>query len=235
MRASKHSRALSGTVEVIVTSRRPELCALAVTLLCACARPGPASEPPAPAPASETPAAPAAFVEVEPEQTEQPLPKPAAVDGLRVDLGDGLVVALSTTPVALGDGRWGVEIVLVFDNESSATVFDLGAEPHFVPWISVTRPDGSGYGSAGGCAHVVHMHGGRTHPFAPGDRYEVARVWDEGVGAGEVLELGVYLCDVDLPDGRSIGGEIAVYELELDRHGEPTRARLQRVVALPGR
>jgi hypothetical protein len=211
------------------TTRSRQLLGLALVLLAtatatACRRPGPVSE----APMSEAPPTPPpTFVEEEPEPAETELPL-GEVETLTLALGEGLELELQAQPLEAGRG-WGFELELHFRNHNAGGTFDLGAPPTVSFMISVTKPDGSGFGSGGGCTYVGGSHT-RTTPLAPSEEYRERLTWERGIAAGEVLEVGVNLCFVELPDGRWLGGEIAEFELELGPDGSPSRFGL---VAVP--
>jgi hypothetical protein len=192
-------------------------------LLSDCSRSNPTSNPDRP----DSP--PPTFVEVEPSEGAI---ESSSLDRLTIAFTEGLLIELHAKPLALGGGNWGFELELEFYNRLASGAFDLGPEPLVVFSISVTLPDGSGFGSGGGCSFGSSLHGHKEQALEPGERYGALQRWDSGVEAGQVLEAGIRLCHVQLPDGRSLSGEIAELEATVDADGELARFELH-AVAVP--
>jgi hypothetical protein len=74
------------------------------------------------------------------------------------------------------------------------------------------------------------MHGNKDQALEPGKRYGSLQRWEAGVEAGQVLEVGIRLCHIQLPDGRSLSGEIAKLEAKVDARGKLERFELHAVV-----
>jgi hypothetical protein len=172
---------------------------------------------------------PSTFVEAEPSEGAI---ESSGLNRLTIALTEGLVIEIHAKPIALGGGTWGFELELGLHNRLASGVFDLGPEPIVIFTIAVTLPDGSGFGSGGGCAFGSSLHGSKEQALEPGERHGWVDGWANGVEAGQVLEAGIRLCDVQLPDGRSLSGEIAKIEATVDASGELTSFELH-AVAVP--
>lgn len=204
--------------------RRTHTIGLAVALLLAgCSKPKQTSNPAT----SDSP--PPAFVEAEPDQDEL---ESSGLDRLTVVVTDGLLIEMHAEPLALDGGDWGFQLELEVYNRLASGVFDLGPEPLVTFYISVTLPDGSGFGSGGGCTFGSNLHGRKDHALEPGQRYGSLQRWVSGVETGQVLEAEIQLCHVQLPDGRSLSGEIAKIEATVDAKGELASFELK-AVAVP--
>jgi hypothetical protein len=191
-------------------------------LLTSCTKPAPTASPAA----NDDP--PSTFIEAEPDQGDS-----AGLDRLSVAFPEGLLIDIHAQPLALGGGNWGFTLELEFYNRlANGGVLDLGPEPVVIFSISVTLPDGSGFGSGGGCAYGSSLHGSKQQALEPGKRYGSLQRWDAGVEAGQVLEVGVRLCHVLLPDGRSLSGDIAKLHAKVDARGELESFELA-AIALP--
>jgi hypothetical protein len=195
---------------------------LAVALLLAgCSKPATTSRP--------APTPPPTFVEAEPEPSNES----TGLDRLSVVFPEGLVIELHAEPLALGGGNWGFVLELEFYNRlASGEVLDLGPDPLVVFSISVTLPDGSGFGTGGGCTYGTSLHGRKEQELGPGERYGSLQRWESGVETGQVLEADIQLCHVQLPDGRSLSGKIAKIEAKVDGEGKLASFELKSV-ALP--
>jgi hypothetical protein len=200
-------------------TRTFQLAALAVALLLAgCAR---TREPTSNPEAAATP--PPTFLEAEPGNTT---PR----DRLTVVVTDGLVISMHATPVSLAEGGWGFELELEYRNQLlTQGVFDLGPEPVVVFTISVTLPDGSGFGSGGGCTFGSSLHGYKEQALGPGQRRVARESWMAGVDSEQVLEASIGLCSVRLPDGRTLGGQIARLDAVVDAEGKLVKFELSAV------
>jgi hypothetical protein len=143
-----------------------------------------------------------------------------------------LLIDMQAKPIALGDGAWGFELELDIYNRLATGVFDLGPEPLVIFTIAVTLPDGSGFGSGGGCAFGTSMHGSKAQAFGPGERRSFLERWMAGVETAQTLEAGIRLCHVQLPDGRSLSGEFARIDVTIDGEGKLARFELH-PVAVP--
>jgi hypothetical protein len=192
-------------------------------LLAGCSKPKHASNPDT----SDSP--PPTFVEAEPDLDEL---ESSGLDRLTVVVSEGLLIELHAEPLALGGGNWGFQLELEVYNRLASGVFDLGPEPLVSFSISVTLPDGSGFGSGGGCTFGSNLHGRKDQALEPGKRYGSLQRWVSGVETGQVLEAGIQLCHVQLPDGRSLRGEIAKIEATVDATGKLASFELK-AVAVP--
>jgi hypothetical protein len=172
---------------------------------------------------------PPTFVEAEPSEGAI---ESRGLDRLTIAFTQGLLIEIHAKPVSLGDGTWGFELELEVYNRLASGVFDLGLEPLVIFTVAVTSPDGTGFGSGGGCSFGAGMHGGKERPLEPGQRYGWLDGWMAGVEAGDVLEVGIELCDVRLPDGRSLNGEIAKLDVIVDAQGKLAKFELH-AVAVP--
>lgn len=197
---------------------------LAVALLLAgCTKREPTSHP-------STPDTPPTFVEAEPSE--------GAVDAsgltrLTIAFPEGLLIEMHAEPVALGGGTWGFEIDLEVYNRLGSGAFYLGREPLVIFSVSVRLPDGSGFGTGGGCVYGSRPHGSKEdQALEPGKRYNSRQRWTSGLEAGQVLEVGIRLCRVELPDGRELSGDIAELEATVDGDGKLARFELH-TVSLP--
>ena len=132
----------------------------------------------------------------------------------------------------LPGGRMGLELNTKFENlaHERETIFDLGREPHLSLMVVVEAEDGSGHGGSGSCTLGSTLHGVHRDPLRVGAPRTEQILWDEGIGPGERLELGVALCGVKIPDGRMIYGPVAEVHLVLDGQGELARFELAPVV-----
>lgn len=201
----------------------PTIGLAAVLLLAGCSKPKQTS-----APASDD-NPPPTFVEAEPSEGAI---GSSGLDRLTIAFTEGLLIDIHAKPLALGRGTWGFELELEVYNRLASGVFDLGPEPLVIFSIAVTLPDGSGFGSAGGCSFGASLHGNKVQALEPGKRYGVLERWMSGVEAGQVLEAGIRLCDVQLPDGRSLGGELARLDVTIDAEGKLASFELH-AVAVP--
>jgi hypothetical protein len=172
---------------------------------------------------------PATFVEAEPSEGASEL---QSIDHLTVAFTEGLLMEIHVKPVSLGGGNWGFELELEIYNRLASGAFDLGPDPLMVFTVAVTLPDGTGFGSGGGCSFGSMLHGSKVQALEPGKRYGRRDRWMYGVEAGQVLEVGFHLCDVQLPDGRSLSGVIAKLEATVDSQGQLTKFELH-AVAVP--
>jgi hypothetical protein len=196
---------------------------LAVSLLAGCSTTAPASSP------SRADTPPPTFVEAEPTHDELAGP---GLDRLTIAFTEGLLIELHAEPLALGGGNWGFQLELEVYNRHASGVFDLGPAPLVIFSISVTLPDGSGFGSGGGCTFGSSLHGRLNQALEPGQRYGALERWTSGVEAGQVLEVGIRLCHVQLPDGRSISGELAMLHAKVYADGKLASFEL-RAVTVP--
>jgi hypothetical protein len=169
---------------------------------------------------------PPTFLEAEPDNVDAP-----TLDYLTLAITDGLVIGMHVTPLSLGGGSWGFELELEFQNQLVSGQFDLGPEPVVTFSISVTLPDGSGFGSGGGCTFGSNLHGYKEQAIGPGERRASRQTWTSGVDAGQVLEVGIGLCRIQLPDGRSLGGAIAKIDAVVDADGKLATFELRAVEA----
>lgn len=198
---------------------------LAVALLLAgCTK----SEPTSPPSTTDNP--PPTFVEAEPNE--------GAVDSsgltrLTIAFTEGLLIEMHAEPVALGGGTWGFEVELDVYNRLASGALYLSREPLVIFSVSVRLPDGSGFGTGGGCVYGSRPHGRKEdRALAPGKRYGSRQRWTSGLEARQVLEVGIRLCHVELPDGRSLSGDIAKLEATVDDNGKLARFELH-AVTLP--
>lgn len=183
-------------------------------LLAACARPSPS-------PLTESPTAPPTFLEAEPP-SDAPSP-----DHLSLAIVDGLALVLHAKPLLLTTGGWGFELELEFHNQLRKTgVFNVGVDPIVVFNISVTLPDGSGFGSGGGCT-LGSRHGPPEHAIGPGERFDTRQTWTAGVEAGQVLEAAIHLCDIERPDKSGITGTFAWLDVVVDERGRISKFGLR--------
>jgi hypothetical protein len=189
-------------------------------LLAACNQPEQSSPP------DTNPTAPPTFVEAEPNHDDL---EPSGLDRLSIAFTEGLLLEIHAKPVSLGGGTWGFELELEIYNRLASGAFDLGPEPIVIFTIAVTLPDGTGFGSGGGCSFGSGLHGSMAHALEPGERYGWLDRWMSGVEAGQVLEVGFQLCDVLLPDGRSLSGEFAQLEATVDAQGKLVKFELHAV------
>jgi hypothetical protein len=194
-------------------------CAVAL-LLAGCAR---SPEPTSPDPSTHPPST---FLEAEPDNVDVP-------NRVTVTLAEGLFLTMHAKPVSLGGGGWGFEIALEFQNRLvTQGVFDLGPEPVVVFTIAVTLPNGGGFGSGGGCAFGSSLHGHSEQALAPGQRKILRDSWMAGLEAEQVLEAGISLCHVRLPDGRLLSGPVAQIDAVVDAESKLTKFEL-RALAVP--
>lgn len=171
---------------------------------------------------------PPTFLEAEPGNADAP-----TLNHLTIAITDGLVISMHAKPVSLGGGGWGFEFELEFHNTLiTQGTFDLGPEPLIVFTIAVTLPDGSGFGSGGGCTFGSSLHGHQDQALWPGERRALRDSWMAGVEAEQVLEAGISLCRIRLPDGRTLGGPIAQIDAVVDGQGQLAKFEL-RAVAVP--
>jgi hypothetical protein len=200
--------------------RRIHTIGLAVALLLAgCSKPTGPSHP------GTNDSPPPTFVEVEPSEGAI---ESSGLDRLTVVLTEGLVIEIHASPLALGGGNWGFDLELEVYNRLASGVFDLGPEPLVSLSVSVTLPDGSGFGTGGGC-----VWGSReAQALEPGQRYGSQQRWTSGVETGQLLEVDVHLCGVQLPDSRSLSGDIAKLVARVAAEGKLASFELQ-AVAVP--
>jgi hypothetical protein len=205
--------------------RTAQMLLLAVTLLGACTRPPKQTTSPD---THDSP--PPTFIEAEPNKDDI---DSGSLNRLSIPVTEGLLIELHASPVALGGGTWGFSLELDFQNRlTNGGVFDLGPDPIVIFSVAVTLPDGSGFGSGGGCVFGTNLHGSKDQALAPGQRRDALERWEAGVEAGQLLEVDIRLCDVQLPDGRSLSGEIAELVMSIDMHGKLASFEL-RAVAVP--
>jgi hypothetical protein len=203
-----------------VHDRSAHTIALAL-LLAACSKPAPT--------ASARANPPPTFVEAEPE----PDHPSTGLDRLTVAFPEGLLIEMHAEPLALGGGNWGFVLELeLYNRLASGESLDLGPDPLVVFSISVTLPNGSGFGTGGGCVYGSNLHGSKQQELGAGKRYGSLQRWVSGVETGQVLEANIQLCGVQLPDGRSLSGEIARIEAKVDGEGKLASFELH-AVALP--
>ena len=174
---------------------------------------------------------PPTFVEAEPSEGAV---DSSGLDRLTIALTEGLLIEMHAEPVALGGGTWGFEVELEVYNRLAAGAFYLSREPLVTFRDSVTLPDGSrGYGMGGSCVYGSRPHGRKEErALEPGKRYGSLQRWMSGVEAEQVLKVEIRLCHVELPDGRSLSGEIARLEATVDDRGKLARFELH-AVTLP--
>jgi hypothetical protein len=130
------------------------------------------------------------------------------------------VIEMHVEPLALGGGNWGFILELEFYNRLASGVLDLGPAPLVIFSTSITLPDGSGFGTGGGCSYGTSLHGRKEQELAPGKRYGLLERWVSGVQSNQVLEADIRLCHVQLPDGRTLGGDIAKLEAKVGAQGK---------------
>jgi hypothetical protein len=160
---------------------------------------------------------PPTFVEAEPGGTDIASQVP---ERLTFNLFDGLLVDIQAKPIVVPQAGWSFEIEIEFRNVlASKGAFDLGPEPVVMLSIGVTLADGSGYGSGGGCVYGSSLHGDAAQRLTRGERQGFVHSWGSSVEAGELLEVGISLCGVRLPDGRSSSGEIGQLVVRVDADG----------------
>jgi hypothetical protein len=172
---------------------------------------------------------PPTFVEAEPSEGAI---ESRGLDRLTIAFTQGLLIEIHAKPVSFGSGTWGFELELEVYNRLPSGVFDLGTEPLAIFTVAVTAPDGTGFGSGGGCSFGSDLHGSKERALEPGQRYGWRDGWMEGVEAGHVLEVGIVLCNVQLPDGRSLRGEIAKLDVVVGTEGKLAKFELH-AVAVP--
>lgn len=192
-------------------------------LLAACSKPTGSSSP------STRDSPPPTFIEAEPSESAI---ESSGLDHLTVALTEGLLIEIHANPLALGGGNWGFELELEVYNRLASGVFDLGPEPLVSLYVAVTLPNGSGFGTGGGCVYGSNLHGSKDQALEPGQRYGYLQRWVSGVETGQVLEVDIQLCGVQLPDGRSLSGDIAKLEARVDAEGKLASFELQ-AVAVP--
>ena len=201
--------------------RRTHHALLALALLVGCARARESASTP------EDTGPPSTFLEAQPNQIDSP-----NLDYLTVSVVEGLVITLHAKPLSLAAGGWGFELDVEFENQlATHGVFDLGPEPMVSFSISVTLPDGTGFGSGGGCTYGSNLHGHKEQALEPGEFHTSSYMWTAGVEAGQVLAAGISLCHIQLPDGSSFSGEIARIDAVVDAEGRLAKFELRKVVA----